>query len=136
MHLFTFNWKRIPRIPGHSVLILLMTTFILSTGGSLSAQTYRSISSGNWSNPANWEVLVAVLWTPTITAPTGSGVTVDIRAGHTITLTDARTINKAAISGKLGIQSGGSVSIANAFLSPGEMTINAGGILQSWGGTN
>jgi hypothetical protein len=108
----------------------------LSGTNKISAQTYRTVSGGSWSNPANWEVLVAILWTPTLTAPSGSGVTVDIRAGHTINLTDARIINKATVSGMLNIQSGGSVSIANAFLSTGEMTINAGGVLQSWGGSD
>lgn len=133
MNLFTLTGKR---LFGRSFLILLIPVLLLLVNHPVLAQSYRTVSGGNWSDASNWEVLETSLWVTPGTAPSGSGVTVDIRAGHTISLTDARTINKAGISGVVNIQSGGSVFIDNDVFITGEMTIHAGGMLRSWGGSN
>ncbi len=50
-----------------------------------SAATYKSVASGNWSNPASWNHLVGGSWTGDGTIP-NNGANVIISAGNTITV--------------------------------------------------
>ncbi|HQK37984.1 MAG TPA: hypothetical protein PLC81_10120, partial [Bacteroidales bacterium] len=74
------------------VIILELCLFILSQ--EIFATDYTSVSSGNWNN--------AAVWSPS--GIPGAADNVIIAAGHTITLTDARSCNNLTINGFLQIQ--------------------------------
>jgi hypothetical protein len=75
-----------------SFLFTIFIIAILNFTGKISvfgatAGDYRSIASGNWNVPANWEKFNGVSWTPAITSPASVDGNITIQPGNNITVT-------------------------------------------------
>ncbi|MBP6428323.1 MAG: LamG domain-containing protein, partial [Bacteroidia bacterium] len=69
---------------------------------------YRTITSGNWSDPAIWETQYGSCWVPAVTAPTSTDSSISIRNGHTVTVNSVVTIDQTQVDagGSLIVSSG------------------------------
>lgn len=78
---------------------------------------YRTVASGNWNNPAIWEVSPTATWpgAPATIPPSKYSKTITIRNAHVVTLTASATMDE------LTIQNGGTLDY-----STGTQTINDG----------
>lgn len=98
---------------------------ILFSSAAAFSQTIQSsgVGSGEWSDPLSW--------TPnTVPIPANSS-SVIINSGHTITVTDTRSIDQLSVSGILIINN--ALTLANG--AGNEITVNAGGVLTLDGGS-
>lgn len=69
---------------------LLFTLMLFVIAKICLAQTafngdYRSVATGNWSSPTNWQIRSAGTWAPATVVPTASN-NVYVQSGHTITV--------------------------------------------------
>jgi hypothetical protein len=70
---------------------LLVFLFSLSSLYPLftSAQTvgdYRTANTGNWASPGTWEIYNGLFWSPAILSPSSASGNINIRNGHTVTV--------------------------------------------------
>ena len=65
-----------------SLILLLSVKASILFGQN--AGDYRSIVSGSWFTPANWETYDGVAWGPAVVAPTAVDGVITIQAGTTI----------------------------------------------------
>ena len=78
--------KLLQKLPLATLLLFLLT--FLSSVSAQEAGDYRSVGSGNWTNPANWEVFDGTTWVAATTYPgqvAGTNL-VTIQNGNTISL--------------------------------------------------
>lgn len=126
------------RKPVHNKCLICLALFIVVhayAGNNIYAQ-FRSKASGNWSSAATWEYNLLGAWLPALGPPGSGSGDIYILAGHTITVNSSQSLHNAFVSGTLDFQTGGSINIANVLLSPGELAVNAGGILKTAGTNN
>ena len=108
---------------------------------------YRTITSGNWSDPAIWETQYGSCWVPAVTAPTSTDSSISIRNGHTVTVNSVVTIDQTQVDagGSLIVSSGtlqvmnhpstdlfvmGTMTFSGSFIEgDGEIEINTGATL-------
>ena len=115
---------------------LLVFLFSLSSLCPLltSAQTvgdYRTANTGNWASPGTWEIYNGLFWSPAILSPSSASGAINIRNGHTVTVSGNTTVDQ------LTIDAGGTLDlISNTLtldiLGLGDLTCN--GSLQVNGG--
>ena len=83
---------------------------------------YRSDTSGNWNNPATWQVSSdQVKWFAATVAPDFNVHTIVIRAGHKVNVTRSVTIDETSV------EPGGNLVVTNAVLT----VLNGGLTIQS-----
>ncbi|WP_256011242.1 T9SS type A sorting domain-containing protein [Desertivirga xinjiangensis] len=79
------------------ILIFLSCILYQNKVHAQSQGDYRSIQSGNWNTPGNWQIYSNSLgWSTTTTKP-GSSRNVTIQNGHTITLDGSNSCNNLTI---------------------------------------
>ncbi len=85
----------------------------ITVGGSPALTgAFRSLTSGNWSNPATWEYYNGSGWiTPPATYPSSTSGQISILSGHTVTMSiDGLSVDEVEVA------SGGKVTVNNATL--------------------
>ena len=117
-----------------ALLSIILFSIFSST---LQAQYYRTKNSGNWSDLSTWESSVlGLVWIDALAVPGSSAATIQIRNAHTVTVSNAESMNRVEIAGTLSIQSG-SITVNNQFLGPsGEIIIQGGGQLVTQGSSS
>jgi hypothetical protein len=115
---------------------LLVFLFSLSSLYPLftSAQTvgdYRTANTGNWASPGTWEIYNGLFWSPAILSPSSASGNINIRNGHTVTVSSNTTVDQ------LTIEPGGTLDLTSNtltldILGLGDLTCN--GSLQLNGG--
>ena len=98
-------------------LTIVLSFICLSANAQVA--TWTGPATGDWSTAANWSTAAAPLATDSVSIPTGSEVTIS---------SDAGTINRLNVSGKLVISGSGSLTVDQS-ASP-----NGGGIVNLVGG--
>ncbi|MBV4358975.1 T9SS type A sorting domain-containing protein [Pinibacter aurantiacus] len=83
-------FKRLKTLGRKKIVLLQIFAFTLLCPSFLFAQTagdYRSVTSGNWLDPASWELLEEApgIWSPATEPPNLETPSITIRSGHTIT---------------------------------------------------
>ena len=76
---------------------------------------YRSVNSGDWSNPSSWQQYNGISWIAAVTAPSSSSNVITIRDGHTITVNSTVTADQVIVDagGTLITTIGGNLTIEN-----------------------
>jgi len=92
---------------------------------------YRTVNTGNWASPGTWEIYNGLFWSPAILSPSSASGAINIRNGHTVTVSGNTTVDQ------LTIDTGGTLDlISNTLtldiLGLGDLTSN--GSLQVNGG--
>jgi hypothetical protein len=83
-----------------TLLILLLSIFLIpSLSKSQSVGDYRTANSGNWASLGTWEMYNGLGWSPALTAPTYLNGAINIRNGHTVTVTANTTVDNVTIDG-------------------------------------
>ena len=103
----------------------------------LNAQTigdYRTANSGNWASPGTWEIYNGLFWSGAILSPSSASGAINIRNGHTVTVSANTTVDQ------LTIEPGGTLDlISNTLtldiLGLGDLTCN-GYLLLNGGNLN
>jgi hypothetical protein len=100
--------------------------FVAGEIPATSADYYRSVITGNWSNTGSWEWSHDGLsWnTASLTAPTNAATSITIQSGHTITIDATATAGDLVIAGTLTSGSGINLSVNGNWANSG--TFNAG----------
>ena len=80
-----------------------------------SVNDYRSIASGNWNTLSTWQFYDGADWIAAAALPSNTSGLITIQNGHTVTISDNRTIDETTI------EAGGTLT-----LSSGTLTINNG----------
>ncbi len=99
--------------------------------GSSHTDYYRSVTSGDWSDPTTWESSTDnLIWlTPATLAPTFNANTILISNGHTVTIAADASADQLTIqSGGILNHSNGIVFTLNNNVSGTDMIINSAGI--------
>ena len=114
---------------------LLIFFFVLclftSIAKSQTVGDYRTANTGNWASPGTWEIYNGLFWSPAILSPSSASGDINIRNGHTVTVSGNTTVDQ------LTIDAGGTLDlISNTLtldiLGLGDLTCN--GSLQLNGG--
>jgi hypothetical protein len=90
------------------ILIALMNFTGTISLFAATAGDYRSVASGNWNTPGNWEKFNGISWMPAVTSPSNLDGAIIIQTGHTINITSAVTIDEVVVN------SGGQLSVSTA----------------------
>jgi hypothetical protein len=80
----------------------------LTPGFDASSLKFRSATSGNWNANSTWEMSTdGITWVPATQTPTSASDTIEIRSGHTVTVT------ADVDADQLTVDSGGTLSVNN-----------------------
>ncbi|MEZ5173335.1 MAG: hypothetical protein R2850_07460 [Bacteroidia bacterium] len=112
----------------------LQTAFDL-TGRSSGNAYYRSVSNGNWNDPATWEVSanIAGPYSAAYVAPSAANSDlIQVQNGHTVTVTATVSTDDVQIDGDLVINSGVTYTIANGSAAQ-DMIVSATGVVTNNG---
>jgi hypothetical protein len=97
-----------------------------------SAGDYRSnVTSGNWNTVASWQRYNGTAWVAASATPTSADGAIEIRTGHTITVTANVTVDQVTINGTLTVN-GVTLSAGPA---ASTITVNSGGVVNNNSGT-
>src|SRR6188474_839656 len=58
---------------------------------------YRTANSGNWASPGTWEIYNGLFWSAAILSPSSAGGAINIRNGHTVTVSANTTVDQLTI---------------------------------------
>ncbi|MGN6800736.1 MAG: hypothetical protein ACTHJN_02455 [Ginsengibacter sp.] len=90
---------------------------------------YRSHQSGDWSLPSTWEKSTDnINWENAKEAPTSDAENILIQSGHTISVSNAISLDQTTIDGTLQLQTNGVLNINDG--TGDDITIEDGGILE------
>ncbi len=90
---------------------------------------YRSVSSGNWANPAIWESsLDSATWSPASFPPAASDKHITIQATHTVVASSSISLDETTINGTLQVLGSGVLNIKNGVND--DISIGNNGVLQ------
>ncbi|HRN78628.1 MAG TPA: hypothetical protein PKY29_01050 [Ferruginibacter sp.] len=134
IYIFEYNTVSNPCYKTVSPAVSLFST---TTPVTNPAGFFRSRITGNWNTAASWESANAIggPWVTADLKPTSSAAGIDIRTGHTITLTAAESARLLTISGTLSsdnISSGGwPLNLVDA--TGTDLIITSGGVLNLYG---
>ncbi|MFM1769763.1 MAG: hypothetical protein RJA22_2292 [Verrucomicrobiota bacterium] len=106
------------RLPRQALSVLAGALAWLAAGPAASAQSagdYRSAGSGAWNAVATWEQFDGTSWAAAAVTPTSADGVVTILNGHTVTVTNAVSVDQVVIDagGQLTLNSGVILTIAN-----------------------
>ena len=94
--------------------------------------SYRSVASGNWNDPATWEIFDGTDFVPATIAPSSSDETIAIRTGHNVTITAAVTTDQTIVETGGTLTQNEMLSLANGagndLIVKGIWQFNAGSI--------
>lgn len=78
---------------------------------------FRSVTTGDWSNSASWQMSPKTTWISATSAPTSNAASVDIRNGHLITITENATSPTLTVNGggQLTLNNGTTLGITGNF---------------------
>jgi len=82
-------------------LFLLLVSLLALSPNIVHAQDagdYRSVATGNWENINTWETFDGTLWVAAATAPSSSDGVITIRNPHTVSITQAITIDQVVVN--------------------------------------
>jgi hypothetical protein len=105
---------RILNSAGYSVYSA--TQSVVLADGTLSTDYFRSAASGNWNAAASWESSHNnSTWTAATSGPDNNASAIQIKSGHTLTVTAPATANNITVDlgGQLVINSGNTFTVAN-----------------------
>ncbi len=84
---------------------------------------YRSVASGDWNNPATWEVFSGGSWIAAVATPTSANGVITIQSSHTVNITANVTIDQVVVDTNAVLNiTGGTLSLANG--TGNDLTIN------------
>jgi hypothetical protein len=90
------------------ILILFCFTFLLpSLTRSQTTGDYRTVATGNWASAGTWEIYTGLFWLPAVTAPSSLNGNINIRNGHTV------TISSNTLADDLTIDTGGTLVLSS-----------------------
>ena len=103
--------------------------FIFNGSVTPVSKFYRSISSGNWSNPAIWESSTdSATWVAASFPPAASDKHITIQAPYVVTVSSSISLDETTINGTLQVITGGVLNINNG--NNDDITIPNNGVLQ------
>ncbi len=84
-----------------SILLLLLSSTIFAQNA------YRSnAATMNWNTAADWEELSGGNWITAVASPTNASGAIEIRSGHTVSVTANVTVDQVTVNGTLSLNSG------------------------------
>lgn len=133
---------RVAGISAGMVMLFIAVHHFLNTreASAVAVNDYRTVGSGNWSNPAIWEYYDGSGWTAATAAPNSGASIITIQSGNTVTVNTTITADQIEIEagGTLSVMSGITLTIANGtgtdLINDGTVT-NTGTITLSSGAT-
>jgi hypothetical protein len=105
-------------------LLSVVTSLVLVSEAFAQTITSSGGGSGAWSDPLSWS--------PNTVPTSANSLSVTISSGHTITLTDTRSIDQLTVNGTLIVNSGNTLTIDNAAGTP-DASISSTGVLTNNG---
>ncbi len=126
--------------------LITLCAFTIASAQSQVLNAYRTVQTGNWNATATWERFDGSAWIAATSVPSSADEDITIRNGHTITISDTRTIDQTVVeaggslvlSGILNVADGaGEDLIINGIWNwnsgtvsgPGTIDISSGGVL-------
>ena len=115
-------------------LLAILFSFGFLFSSLLNAQSigdYRSTASGNWNTVSTWEMYNGLIWAGAIAPPSSLNGAINIRNGHTVTVTANTTVDQVTID------AGGTLVLASNTLTLGLLALDnlvCNGSLQIAGG--
>ena len=110
------------------------------TVGQLSIHQYRSVASGQWSDPATWEQFDGTAWVPATTFPNvASGIcpgdTALIRNGHHVTLTGSYNFPDVMVEtgSELTLSNSSQLTVSETFVVYGTLRMENNALLDGAG---
>lgn len=79
------------------ILFFLLVCLINMAVFSQTSGDFRSKSNGDWASTSTWETYDGSLWINAITIPSSSSGLITILNGHTVTISDTRTIDQTIV---------------------------------------
>ena len=114
-----------------SILLLLISSTIFAQ----SAGDYRSNAAiMNWNTAADWETFSGGSWGVAGVAPTNANGAIEIRSGHTVTITATVTVDQVTVNGTLSLNSGITINFPSNVLS--KLVVGSAGVLNVSGTIN
>ncbi len=92
------------------------TVVFVCTGLQLRAQAlddYRTAGSGNWNSLSTWQRYDGANWVSAAVLPSNAAGIITIRNGHTVTVSDNRTIDQTVVETGASLNQTGGVLILN-----------------------
>ncbi len=109
-----------------SILLLLLSSTIFAQNA------YRSnAATMNWNTATNWEEFSGGIWITAGAAPTSASGAIEIRSGHTVTITATVTVDQVTVNGTLSLNSGITLTLNSG--AGDEILINVGGVFNNSG---
>jgi hypothetical protein len=106
-----------------SLYLVVGLTLVFNLTSNAQTITSSGGGTGLWSDPASWS--------PATVPTTANSSSVVIAAGHTITVSDTRSIDQLTVSGNLTINNGFVLTIADG--TGTDLTVNATGVVTNNG---
>lgn len=109
-----------------SILLLLLSSTIFAQNA------YRSnAATMNWNTATDWEEFSGGIWITAGAAPTSASGAIEIRSGHTVTITATVTVDQVTVNGTLSLNSGITLTLNSG--AGDEILINVGGVFNNSG---
>ncbi|WP_373519986.1 LamG domain-containing protein, partial [Aquiflexum sp.] len=90
----------------------VLAEFNSNDSGNVSLNSYRSIQSGNWNSVTTWQRFDGNNWIAAIAVPSSADEDITISEGHTVTVSDTRTIDQTVVEeGGTLLVSGGTLTV-------------------------
>jgi len=119
---------------------------IVSELGTFSPANFRTVNSGDWGNPATWEVFDGNSFVPAGTAPSPIDGIITVRSGHNVSINTGISVDQLVIESGATLNQNTDITIANGAGTdisvsgtynwnaglmnfPGNMVVESGGVL-------
>nr|MBI1228962.1 hypothetical protein [Cytophagales bacterium] len=115
--------------------LFAVCAFTIAMAQSQVLNSYRTIQSGNWNSVATWQRFDGNNWIAASAVPSSADENITIREGHTVTVSDTRTIDQTVVEAGGSLILSGILNVANGsgdgLIINGTMSWNRGTIAGS-----
>ncbi|MCL6261737.1 hypothetical protein M3O96_21765, partial [Aquiflexum sp. TKW24L] len=112
------------------LIFLSICAFTIASAQSQVLNSYRTIQSGDWNSVATWQRFDGNNWIAAAGVPSSADENITIREGHTVTVSDTRTIDQTVVEAGGSLVLTGSLNVADGagedLIINGTMSWNSG----------